>query len=198
MATELDRLEDEFHRVAALAEGEREGALLALEREAGPQLAAALRELFAAAALTETALDGPALPVTGGITLVDDLRAFVLGAPPRPGAENPPGEVSPGAAAALPQLPGYRLLGRLGRGGSGTVYLAEQVRPEFSRTVALKIVDRVADPDASRRVEDEWRILARLEHQGIALYDAASPRGPAVPCHGAGGRPADLRALRAL
>ncbi len=179
MPTELDRLENEFHRVTGLADEEREGALREIERESGRELAAALRELLAAAALTETALDGGALPVAGGITLVDDLRAFVLGGPRRPAPESAAAEESRDGVAVLPQLPGYRLLGRLGRGGSGTVYLAEQVRPEFTRTVALKIVDRIADPEASRRVEDEWRILARLEHQGIArLYDAGlTPAG---------------------
>ena len=179
MPTELDRLEDEFHRVAGLADEERERALREIERDSGGELAAAVRELLAAAALTETALDGAALPVAGGITLVDDLRAFVLGGPRRPVPESAAEAESPETAAILPQMPGYRLLGRLGRGGSGTVYLAEQVRPEFTRTVALKIVDRIADPEASRRVEDEWRILARLEHPGIArLYDAGlTPAG---------------------
>ncbi|MEO7974520.1 MAG: serine/threonine-protein kinase, partial [Thermoanaerobaculia bacterium] len=166
MATELDLLEAEFHRVAALSGEERAAALLEVERRCGPTVGAALRELLAAADLTETPLDIPAVGTSDSVTLVDDLRAFVLGGARRP-------ESASGQAPTLPELPGYRLLGRLGRGGSGTVYLAEQVRPEFTRTVALKIVDRVADPESSRRFEDERRILARLEHPGIArLYDA--------------------------
>ncbi len=76
-------------------------------------------------------------------------------------------------AVVVPQVPGFLIQRRIGRGGSATVYLAEQERAEFSRQVALKVVDRVFDPESLRRVRDEQRILAKLEHPGIArLYDA--------------------------
>lgn len=179
MPTELDRLENEFHRVAALPANERARALQEVELSAGPGFAADLRDLLAADALAETPLDGGAIAMADGITLVDDLRAFVV-AGPRAAGSRPVGDTAAGAlSGALPEVPGYRLLGRLGRGGSATVYLAEQVRPEFSRTVALKIVDRIGDPETARRVEAEGRILAQLEHPGIArLYDAGlTPAG---------------------
>lgn len=66
----------------------------------------------------------------------------------------------------------YRLLRLLGRGGMGAVYLAE--RDDLDREVALKIIrGDLADPDARRRFLFERRVLARLDHPGIArLYDA--------------------------
>ena len=79
----------------------------------------------------------------------------------------------------LPQIPGFRVARRIGRGGSATVYLAEQERADFKREVALKVVDRVVGADSRRQVREEQRILARLEHPGIArLYDAGvTPAG---------------------
>jgi len=72
-----------------------------------------------------------------------------------------------------PQIPGYRLHRCIGRGGSSTVYLADQEHAEFTRRVALKVVDRVFDAGSLRGMREEQRILARLEHPGIArLYDA--------------------------
>ena len=73
----------------------------------------------------------------------------------------------------LPIIPGYRLHQRIGRGGSATVYLAEQERADFTRTVALKVVDMIVHSTSLGHVREEQRILARLEHAGIArLYDS--------------------------
>lgn len=72
------------------------------------------------------------------------------------------------AAASAPDLSGtrYRLLGEVGRGGMGTVFLAEDA--SLGRRVALKVLD-VPDPSGilAERLEREARILARLEHPGI-------------------------------
>jgi eukaryotic-like serine/threonine-protein kinase len=66
----------------------------------------------------------------------------------------------------------YRILGRLGQGGMGVVYLAE--RADVGRRVALKVVrGSLAAPELERRFLQERRVLARLEHPGIArLVDA--------------------------
>jgi serine/threonine protein kinase len=78
----------------------------------------------------------------------------------------------------LPRIPGFRLHHCIGQGGSATVFLADQEHAEFTRTVALKVVNRMFDEDLLRSVREEQRILARLEHPGIArLYD--SGRTPA-------------------
>lgn len=67
----------------------------------------------------------------------------------------------------------YRLVRELGRGGMGTVYLAERADEHFEQQVALKLIKRGMDTDAVRqRFLRERQILARLQHPGIArLYD---------------------------
>jgi serine/threonine protein kinase len=67
-----------------------------------------------------------------------------------------------------PDLSGtkYRLVRRIGRGGMGTVYLAEDMQLE--RQVALKVLHLVdTTGEAALRMQREARILARLEHPGI-------------------------------
>jgi WD40 repeat protein/serine/threonine protein kinase len=77
-----------------------------------------------------------------------------------------------------PPLPGsigrYRILGRLGVGGMGTVYHAEQDHPR--REVALKLIRRHGLSDTIlRRFRQEAEILGRLQHPGIAqIYDAGT------------------------
>ncbi|HEY7216037.1 MAG TPA: protein kinase [Thermoanaerobaculia bacterium] len=77
------------------------------------------------------------------------------------------------------EVPGYRILRRIGRGGSSVVYLAEQLGEGFTRRVALKVLDASPNVRLARRFGAEQRILAALEHPGIArLYDAGvAPSG---------------------
>jgi len=79
-------------------------------------------------------------------------------------------------ASALPDLAGtrYRLIERVGSGGMGTVYLAED--SVLGRRVALKIVDLPElRTDLSVRLLREAHILARLEHPGIVpVHDAGT------------------------
>ena len=72
------------------------------------------------------------------------------------------------------QLGAYRLVRRIGSGGMGTVYEAEQRSPR--RTVALKILSTgLTNSRALRRFEYESRILGRLRHRGIAqVYESAA------------------------
>ncbi|MCW5664150.1 MAG: serine/threonine protein kinase [Piscinibacter sp.] len=86
-------------------------------------------------------------------------------------------DAAPGAGAG--PAPGarigpYRLIAELGRGGMGTVWLAERADGAFERRVALKLplVHRLR-PELAARFLRERDILARLEHPHIArLYDA--------------------------
>lgn len=62
----------------------------------------------------------------------------------------------------------YRLIERLGAGGCGVVYLAEQLEP-VRRKVALKIIRIGIDsPEAISRFEAESQALAAMNHSGIA------------------------------
>ena len=79
-------------------------------------------------------------------------------------------------ASALPDLAGtrYRLIERVGSGGMGTVYLAED--SALGRRVALKILDLPElRTELSERLLREAHILARLEHPGIVpVHDAGT------------------------
>jgi serine/threonine protein kinase/tetratricopeptide (TPR) repeat protein len=75
------------------------------------------------------------------------------------------------AVASLPARIGpYRILGLLGEGGMGRVYLAREEHPP--RDVALKVV-RGVSPAALTRFQREIALLAQLEHPGIVRLYAA-------------------------
>ncbi len=63
----------------------------------------------------------------------------------------------------------YRVIGKLGVGGMGVVYEAEDIR--LSRRVALKFLpdDMVGDPDAARRFKREAQMVAELNHPHICI-----------------------------
>jgi serine/threonine-protein kinase len=63
----------------------------------------------------------------------------------------------------------YRIIREIGRGGMGTVFLAERSDGEFQQQLALKIVRRsFADSDLAHRFRQERQILASLNHPNIA------------------------------
>jgi serine/threonine protein kinase/tetratricopeptide (TPR) repeat protein len=73
----------------------------------------------------------------------------------------------------------YRLLQKLGEGGMGEVWLAEQTTP-IHRTVALKLIKAGMDTGAVvARFESERQALALMDHASIAkVFDAGStPEG---------------------
>ena len=75
------------------------------------------------------------------------------------------------AAASLPGSIGpYRILGLLGEGGMGRVYLAREANPD--REVALKVVRGVSS-SALQRFRREIALLGQLEHPGIVRLYAA-------------------------
>src|SRR5688572_2908973 len=83
-----------------------------------------------------------------------------------------------------PQLVGrYRVLERLGEGGMGAVYRAEQRTP-IERIVALKLIRPGLDdtPEIVRRFGSERQALARMDHPNIAkVLDAGADPGTGRP-----------------
>ncbi|MAG57014.1 MAG: hypothetical protein CMJ83_12030 [Planctomycetes bacterium] len=73
---------------------------------------------------------------------------------------------------------GYRILERIGRGGMGTVYKANQT--SLNRTIALKILSpKIAqDPAFVARFQKEAQAAGRLNHPNIVqVYDVGSDAG---------------------
>lgn len=96
----------------------------------------------------------------------------------------PPNPVGAGAIvatvidpAAPPTLIGdYRLLRVLGRGGMGTVYLADD--PLLARQVAVKVVDGLRDhPSTRARFLIEARAIGRLNHPNVVTVHRAGEHG---------------------
>ena len=74
------------------------------------------------------------------------------------------------------RLGAYVIARELGRGGMGTVFLAERADGQFEKQVAIKILNRGADTaEILRRFRAERQILAKLDHPNIArLLDAGT------------------------
>jgi eukaryotic-like serine/threonine-protein kinase len=142
--TRGERLEQLFAAAGALEAGAREAFLAELQVE-DAVLAGEVASLLAASG--------------GEKGLLDELPWNAFDEP----ADSPD---------TLPEAVGpYRVVCQIGRGGMGRVFLAEQQGEDFRRHVALKVIDRPGlDPEAVRRFRDEVRILATLEHPGIARF----------------------------
>ena len=79
------------------------------------------------------------------------------------------------AAAPLGRIGRYQLLEKIGEGGCGVVYLAEQQQP-VRRRVALKLIKLGMDTNAVvARFEAERQALAMMDHPNIAkVFDAGA------------------------
>ncbi len=112
---------------------------------------------------------------------LDDLDDFLEAPSGGPSPETPPPSMPlapdspPGNGVA--RFASYTVVRALGRGGMGTVYLAEQ--DGTKRAVALKVIHPgLSTPGALRRFALEAQILGRLNHPGIAqIHDASTADG---------------------
>ncbi len=121
-------------------------------------------------------------------TLPDETRAFpgrpaaltIAQGPPAPGQPNPDGD-RPTAEGPGTRIGPYKLLEKLGEGGMGSVYMAEQQEP-VRRKVALKIIKLGMDSEhVVARFEAERQALAMMDHPNIARVLDAGTTGNGRP-----------------
>jgi serine/threonine-protein kinase len=144
-----------------------------------PDLADALTEFFDGLDELEqlaAPLRAVRTPPPGG---ADRSEAVESADDSQPTVPEPP-SVQPASPTAAPgiAIPGYEILGVLGRGGMGVVYKARHVR--LKRLVALKMI-RAGDQanDAQRaRFRREAEAVARLDHPNVVrIYDCDEHQG---------------------
>ncbi|MGF1579493.1 MAG: tetratricopeptide repeat protein [Gemmataceae bacterium] len=86
--------------------------------------------------------------------------------------------LSSSSRPAWPKIPGYEIVGVIGRGGMGVIYRARQI--DADRIVALKTIlaGEHADREAQKRFRNEVFAIARLRHPGIIeIYDVGKHDG---------------------
>jgi hypothetical protein len=108
--------------------------------------------------------------------LVEQVRAHLRSRErPSPSAATPAADVTqdmtpeqpPTTTAAVPHLPGYEILGRVGQGGIGCVFEARELA--LDRVVALKVLraGSFAGPQEVERFRLEARAMAQLDHPNV-------------------------------
>src|SRR5690242_16499717 len=92
---------------------------------------------------------------------------------PVPSATSDPPSLTPEAGGQPTRIGPYRIVGLLGRGGMGAVYLAEQNEP-VRREVALKLLTYGVDSEIfAARFDAERQALALMQHPNITnVFDA--------------------------
>jgi serine/threonine-protein kinase len=97
------------------------------------------------------------------------------------GGEPPPVPATAPAAAALPGAPaikGYRIRRRLGKGGMGMVYQAEDLRSGRDVVIKTMLPQVAADPDKVRAFQREIDVNRQLRHPNIvSLLDQGRAMG---------------------
>jgi serine/threonine-protein kinase PpkA len=95
------------------------------------------------------------------------LEASTLPCRAMPTPEYSPDELTELLSGLMPDIPGYRVMRLIGRGGMSYVYLG--VQESLDRQVAIKVIrpDALKDEVSKLRFEKEARTIAKLQHPCI-------------------------------
>jgi eukaryotic-like serine/threonine-protein kinase len=115
--------------------------------------------------------DEKSLPLEGGISAAALLGAALGDTGATSAASS--GSDATGAREQIPARIGpYRILSKIGEGGMGAVFEAEQDNPR--RIIALKVIrSGIASEQVLQRFKLEAHVLGRLQHPGIAQIHEA-------------------------
>ncbi len=161
-ALDIARLQELFAEAVALAGPER-AELLARVGASDPHMEQSLARLLA----TDQALHGRSLPNLAQVALQALKQEQDLARGGR-------------CETAGDQIGPWQLVRPLGRGGMGTVWLAQRADGQFQRVVALKLISAGQETQAiQNRFLRERQILASLNHPNIAklLDGGVAPDG---------------------
>jgi non-specific serine/threonine protein kinase/serine/threonine-protein kinase len=177
---------ERWHRISTLfAEAvklppERRAGFLQSACEDDADLRRRVEELLHAAGHGAEHPERPPLPGPGAILRrPPDEPEPGVGVPREDRVSSAPTDTAPQGGAAREAFGPYRLLQKIGEGGMGEVWLAEQTEP-IRRKVALKVIKAGMDTkQVIARFEAERQALALMDHPGIAkVFDAGeTPRG---------------------
>ena len=144
MSAGFDRLTELFSRLRRIPPGDAREAALAGLADLAPDLRTRLADLLAQHDAADAEGFGLGLDGVAASALLDASSDEVA-----------------------PALPGFRVVRRIGEGGMGTVWEAEQEHPR--RRVAIKLLrPELATSEGRKRFEREADLLAGLSHPGIA------------------------------
>jgi WD40 repeat protein/serine/threonine protein kinase len=163
MAESSNRPKDLFLNALDLPSPVERAAFLAQECGSDEALRRQIEAMLQAHATPDSFLEKPAVELGATVDAVPvPEKDRAAGA--KPSAEGPRTRVGP-----------YKLLQKLGEGGMGTVFLAEQQEP-VRRMIALKIIKQGMDSaQIVARFESERQALALMDHPNIArVLDAGT------------------------
>ena len=158
-AQQYERVQAAFLRIRETGSAEQEKELAGLEESIRREV----ESLLAADRCDESFLTPPAFPVVGD-------------------AGDSPTTRSESSNLPLQRIGSYRLLQKIGEGGFGSVYMAEQTEP-VHRKVAVKLIKPGMDSkQLLARFQAERQALAMMEHTSIARFFDVGTTPSGLPC----------------
>lgn len=155
-----------FHEATALSGDAERTAFVEEQTQGFPHVRSMVQAMLQEHQHTHTLFDDPAAALA---TLLPSGKHLPEHSIRTEHVQALPHHEQPAEAQPEEQVGPYRLVRLIGRGGMGSVYLAERNDGAYEQQVAIKIIRRGLDTeDLLRRFQVERQILATLVHPNIA------------------------------